>query len=74
MFRILFYNRKIYILIYLYNNIPKEYIRSIMKMINTIQKTENKIICSYCKSEHIKKDGKRKTKNRDLIQRYKCLE
>ena len=43
-------------------------------MINTIQKTENKIICSYCKSEHIKKDGKRKTKNRDLIQRYKCLD
>ena len=43
-------------------------------MINTIRKTENKIICSYCKSEHIKKDGKRKTKNRDLIQRYKCLD
>jgi len=42
-------------------------------MINQ-KNTENKIICSYCKSEHIKKDGRRKTKNRDLIQRYKCLD
>jgi len=32
------------------------------------------IKCSNCKSEHIKKDGKRKTENRGLIQRYKCLE
>jgi len=35
---------------------------------------ETKIICSMCKSENIKKDGKRKTENRGLIQRYKCLE
>ena len=35
---------------------------------------ENKIICLKCKSENIKKDGKRKTENRGLIQRYKCLE
>ena len=34
----------------------------------------NKIICSHCKAEHIKKDGKRKTENRRFIQRYKCLE
>jgi len=35
---------------------------------------ETKIICPHCKTEHIKKDGKRKTQNRGLIQRYKCLE
>jgi len=35
---------------------------------------ENKIICPSCEAEHIKKDGKRKTANRGLIQRYKCLE
>jgi len=35
---------------------------------------EKKIICSKCKSEHIKKDGKRKTDNRGKIQRYKCKE
>jgi transposase-like protein len=35
---------------------------------------ENKIICPECKSESIKKDGKRKTDNRGLIQRYKCKE
>ncbi len=28
--------------------------------------------CPKCKSEHIKKDAKRKTMNRGLIQRYKC--
>lgn len=33
---------------------------------------ENKIICLKCKSKSIKKDGKRKTENRGLIQRYKC--
>lgn len=33
---------------------------------------ENKIICPKCKSEHIKRDGKRKTENRGFIQRYKC--
>ena len=32
-----------------------------------------KIKCSKCSSENIKKDGKRKTENRGLIQRYKCL-
>ncbi len=35
---------------------------------------ENKIICSNCKKERIKQDGKRKTENRGLIQRYKCKE
>ena len=34
---------------------------------------ENKTICPDCKAENIKKDGKRKTENRGLIQRYKCL-
>jgi len=33
-----------------------------------------KVICPDCKAEHIKKDGNRKTENRGLIQRYKCLE
>jgi len=36
-------------------------------------KMETKIICPECKAEHIKKNGRRKTKNRGLIQRYKCL-
>lgn len=36
---------------------------------------ENKVIkCSKCNAENIKKDGKRKTENRGLIQRYKCLD
>lgn len=35
---------------------------------------ENKIICPFCNKENIKRDGKRKTKNRGLIQRYKCRE
>mgnify|MGYP001610513026 CR=1 FL=1 len=34
----------------------------------------NKIICLKCKSENTKMDGKRKTENRGLIQRYKCRE
>jgi len=34
----------------------------------------DRTICSKCKSRKIKKDGKRKTENRGLIQRYKCLE
>lgn len=33
---------------------------------------EKKIVCSKCSSKQIKKDGKRKTDNRGLIQRYKC--
>ena len=34
---------------------------------------ENKeIICPSCKLEQVKKDGKRKTENRGLIQRYEC--
>jgi len=35
---------------------------------------EQKINCSKCGKEHIKKDGKRKTENRGKIQRYKCLD
>jgi len=35
---------------------------------------ENKVICSKCKNENIKKDGFRQTQNRGKIQRYKCLE
>ena len=34
----------------------------------------NEMICPKCKTENIKKNGKRKTENRGLIQRYKCLE
>ncbi len=33
---------------------------------------ENKIKCSKCASESIKKNGKRKTQNRGFIQRFKC--
>ncbi|MBU0978045.1 MAG: DDE-type integrase/transposase/recombinase [Nanoarchaeota archaeon] len=33
---------------------------------------KQKIICSKCQSENIKKDGKRKTENRGKIQRYRC--
>jgi len=34
---------------------------------------ENKgIICQKCKSKEVNKDGKRKTENRGLIQRYRC--
>ena len=33
---------------------------------------EKKIICPHCKAQETKKDGKRKTENRGLIQRYKC--
>lgn len=32
----------------------------------------NKICCPKCKNQQIKKDGKRKTQNRGLIQRYRC--
>ena len=32
----------------------------------------NKTKCPKCKSKEVKKDGKRKTQNRGLIQRYKC--
>ena len=32
------------------------------------------IKCPNCKTQNIKKDGKRKTENRGFIQRYKCLE
>lgn len=35
---------------------------------------EQKITCSKCGKDHIKKDGKRKTENRGKIQRYKCLD
>jgi putative transposase len=46
-----------------------------MKHTNNIQKKEvKKICCYYCKSDSMKKDGKRKTENRGLIQRYKCKE
>lgn len=34
----------------------------------------NTIKCSKCNSENIKRDGQRKTQNRGLIQRYKCLD
>jgi len=33
---------------------------------------KQKIICEKCKGRNIKKDGVRKTKNRDYVQRYKC--
>ncbi len=33
---------------------------------------KNKANCPRCKSKEVRKDGKRKTENRGLIQRYKC--
>ncbi len=42
------------------------------KQSNKIKKQE--ITCPKCKTEKVKKDGKRKTDNRGLIQRYKCKE
>lgn len=45
-----------------------------MKYKNNKQKNYKKVSCPICKSNSIKKDGKRKTENRGLIQRYKCKE
>ena len=42
-----------------------------MKSMNNKKKEYNKVFCR-CKSKNIKRDGKRKTLNRGLIQRYKC--
>jgi len=44
-----------------------------MKLNNKQEKQVNKICCPKCKSKNFKKNGKRKTENRGLIQRYKCL-
>lgn len=38
----------------------------------TKQSNKKEIICSKCGSKSTKKDGKRKTDNRGLIQRFKC--
>ena len=38
------------------------------------EKKYKNLCCSICKSKQIKKNGKRKTENRGLIQRYKCKE
>lgn len=38
------------------------------------EKQVKKVCCPKCKTENVKKDGKRKTENRGLIQRYKCKE
>jgi transposase-like protein len=43
-----------------------------MKSINIIQEKYKKVSCPSCNSNKLKKDGKRKTKNRGKIQRYKC--
>ncbi len=43
-----------------------------MKSINIIQEKYKKVSCPGCNSNKLKKDGKRKTKNRGKIQRYKC--
>jgi len=45
-----------------------------MKYNNKQEKKVNKICCPNCKSNNTKKDGKRKTENRGLIQRFKCKE
>ena len=43
-----------------------------MKSKDIIQEKYKKVSCPSCSSNKIKKDGKRKTKNRGEIQRYKC--
>ena len=43
-----------------------------MKSKDIIQEKYKKVSCPNCNSEKIKRDGKRKTKNRGEIQRYKC--
>jgi len=43
-----------------------------MKSNNIKDNKYKNLCCSKCKSKHIKKNGKRKTENRGLIQRYKC--
>ena len=45
-----------------------------MKSYNKQGKQVNKICCPKCKSKNFKKNGKRKTDNRGLIQRYQCKE
>ena len=45
-----------------------------MKYNNKQEKQVKKVCCPKCKTEKVKKDGKRKTDNRGLIQRYKCKE
>ena len=45
-----------------------------MKHNNKQEKQVKKVCCPKCKTEKVKKDGKRKTDNRGLIQRYKCKE
>lgn len=39
---------------------------------NNEKTTEYKNLCPKCKGHSLKKDGKRKTENRGLIQRYRC--
>jgi transposase-like protein len=43
-----------------------------MKPNNIKEKKYKKLCCPSCKSKNIKKNGRRKTQNRGLIQRYKC--
>ena len=43
-----------------------------MKSSNKKENKYKKLCCSNCKSKNIKKNGRRKTQNRGLIQRYKC--
>lgn len=43
-----------------------------MKSNNVKEKKYKKLCCPNCKSNNIKKNGRRKTQNRGLIQRYKC--
>jgi transposase-like protein len=45
-----------------------------MKSKEIIQQKYKNVTCSNCNSEKVKKDGKRKTKHRGEIQRYKCKE
>ena len=43
-----------------------------MKSNNVKENKYKKLCCPSCKSKNIKKNGRRKTQNRGLIQRYKC--
>ncbi len=43
-----------------------------MKPNNIKEKKYKNLCCSRCKNKHIKRNGKRKTESRGLIQRYQC--
>jgi len=60
LYKVILYNRKIYILIITIYSMTKQ--------------SDIPINCENCKGQNVKKDGLRQTGNRGKIQRYKCKE